>query len=174
MSCRLSGYAGTEITGDEARAQRYLLTRYETELRYSWSAGRATSRFLAGLKAGEIWAKRCDRCGRTLVPPRMYCEQCFSPTKEWVRVRDTGKVLTYSISYVNADASRRQEPILVAVIEIDGASPMMGLLHTLGEVSPESVTVGMKVRASWKPKNERQGAMTDIRYFKPTGGTRKR
>jgi uncharacterized protein len=174
MSSRITRYPGTEITAKEARAGRYLLTRYETELKYSWSSGKAISRFLGGLRDGELWGRRCEGCGRTMVPPRMYCEQCFRPTDEWVRLKDTGRVVTYSVSYVNADASRREgeEPILVAVVEIDGASPMMGMLHLLGEVASDRVSVGMRVRAVWKPRGERQGAITDIRYFRPDGGPR--
>jgi uncharacterized OB-fold protein len=172
MSSRISRYPGTEITAEEARAGRYLLTRYETDLKYSWSSGKATSRFLAGLRDGELWGRRCQGCGRTMVPPRMYCEVCFRPTDAWVRLQGAGRVVTYSVSHVNADASRRegQEPILVAVIEIDGASPMMGMLHLLGEVSLEELAVGSRVEAVWKPKGERQGAITDIRYFRPFRG----
>ena len=29
------------------------------------------------------------------------------------------------------------------------------------------IRVGMKVKAVWKPKEERTGAITDIRHFKP-------
>ena len=169
MSSRIARYPGTEITSEESRTARYLVTRYETELRYSWSSGEAMSRFLGGLRDGELWGRECRVCGRTMVPPRMYCELCFRPTDEWVRLRDTGKVSTYSVSYVNADASRREgeEPILVAVVEIDGASPMMGMLHLLGEVASDELAVGMKVRAVWKPRGERRGAITDIMYFRP-------
>lgn len=167
MSSKVSRYPGTEITSKESREEKYLVSKYKTVLRYSWAAGKATSRFMEGLKDGEIWGRRCEGCGRTLVPPRMYCERCFRPTTKWVRLKDTGRIVTYSISYVNADASRRVDPILVAVIEIDGASEMMGLLHVLGEVSPERVEVGMKVKAVWKARRERGGAITDIAYFRP-------
>jgi len=167
LSSKITRYPGTEIEASELAAQKYLLTSYETELRYSWTSGVAVSRFLRGLKEGELWARKCNNCGRTMIPPRMYCEECFRPTDEWVRVQDTGKVNTFSISYVNTDASRRRDPILVSVIEIDGASPGMGILHVLGDVAPEHVYVGMKVRAVWKPQTERAGAITDIRYFKP-------
>ena len=152
---------------DEVAAGKYLFTRYETVLKYSWTSGVAISRFLAGLKEGELWARKCNNCGRTLIPPRMYCEECFRPTDEWVKVKDTGTVNTFSISYVNNDASRRKKPILVSVIEIDGASPGMGILHLLVGVQPSKVRVGMKVRAVWKSKAERKGAITDIRHFKP-------
>jgi hypothetical protein len=101
----------------------------------------------------------------------MYCERCFRPTDEWALVKDTGTINTYSISHVAADASRLKDPLLVAVVELDGASPGMGILHTLGEVEPTRVRVGMKVRAVWKPADERTGAITDIRYFKPMEDT---
>jgi len=177
MSSKVTRYPGTEITSEEAKTGRYLLTRHQTALRYSWSSGVAISRFLTGLKERELWGRRCAGCARTLVPPRMYCELCFRPTDEWVRLGDSGRVVTYSVSYVNADASRREgkEPILVVVVEIEGASPMMGILHLLGDVEPSEVKVGMRVKAVWKPKSQRKGAITDIRYFSPvTRGTRRR
>jgi len=169
MSSRISKYPGVEITHDDLAAGRYLLTQYKTDLKYGWSSGVATGRFLRGLKEGEIWGKECDGCGRTLVPPRVYCERCFRPTSRWVRLRDTGRVVTYSVPYVNSDASRREEPLIVAVIEVDGASPLMGILHVLGETTPKRVRVGMRVRAVWKQPDEREGAITDIRYFRPIG-----
>jgi uncharacterized OB-fold protein len=170
LSSRISKYPGVEVTPDDVKSKRYLMTVYQTELRYAWSSGVATGRFLRGLKDGQIWGRKCDRCERVMVPPRMYCERCYRPTDSWVRLRDTGRVVTYSIAYVNFDASRRKEPILVAVVEIDGASPLMGILHLLGEVKPDKIKVGMRVQAVWKDGAERQGAITDIRYFKPAGG----
>ncbi len=167
MSSKILNYPGTEITSEDAATGKYLYIHYETKLKYAWTSGVAISRFLDGLKAGEIWGRKCNECGRTLIPPRMYCEECFRPNDEWVKLKDSGSVSTYSVSYVNVDASRRKNPILVAVIEIDGASPEIGILHVLGEVTPREIRVGMKVRAVWKPRLERRGAITDMRYFKP-------
>jgi len=167
MSSKIGAYPGTAIDIKDLEAGRFLVTHFDTVLRYSWTSGVAISRFLDGLKEGELWARKCNKCGRTLIPPRMYCEEDFVPTDEWVRVRDTGTVNTFSISYVNNDASRRKKPILISVVDIDGASPGMGILHLLGEVEPRKVEVGMKVEAVWKPKPQRTGAITAIRYFKP-------
>jgi hypothetical protein len=167
MSSKIGAYPGTAIDVKELEADKFLVTHFDTVLRYSWTSGVAISRFLDGLKEGELWARKCNKCGRTLIPPRMYCEEDFVPTDEWVRVRDTGTVNTFSISYVNNDASRRKKPVLVSVVDIDGTSPGMGILHFLGEVEPKKVEVGMKVRAVWKPKSQRIGAITDIKYFRP-------
>lgn len=167
MSSKVTRYPGREIGPRDLETGKFLSTGYETVLRYSWTSGVAISRFLDGLKEGKLWARRCNKCGRVLIPPRMYCEEDFRPTDEWVRVKDRGTVNTFSISYVNNDASRRKKPIVVSVIEIEGASPGMGILHLLGEVEPADVKIGMKVEAVWRPKRERKGAVTDIAYFRP-------
>lgn len=46
---------------------------------------------------------------------------------------------------------RIKEPEIPAVIEIDGASPLRGIMHKLGEVAPEQVQIDMRVLAVWKP-----------------------
>jgi len=170
MSVKNTSYPGREITTDELKQGKYLELVQKFEPRYSWAAGVAISRFLNELKKGRIIARKCLKCARTLVPPRMYCEQCFRPTDEWAYVKDTGTINTYSISHVAADASRLKEPLLVAVVELDGAGSGMGILHTLGEVEPPRVRIGMKVSAVWKPTEERKGGITDIRYFRPVEG----
>lgn len=166
MSVRIKDYPGREVAIEELK-ERYVAKEYKAVLRYAWSSGVAIGSFLDGLKRGIILGRRCNKCRRILVPPRMYCEQCFRKTDSWVRVKDTGEVKTFSISYVNVDASRRREPIIVAVVKLDGASKDVGILHILGEVKPEKVRIGMHVKAVWKKEEERKGAITDILYFKP-------
>ncbi|MFQ6080697.1 MAG: Zn-ribbon domain-containing OB-fold protein [Candidatus Bathyarchaeia archaeon] len=167
MSAKIREYPGEEIKTRDLREGRVPVVRWRPEAKYAWAAGAAMSRFLKELKKGRIIARRCRRCGRIVVPPRMFCEWCFRPTDEWVYVKDTGIINTYSVSYLAADATRLKEPIIVAVIELDGASKGIGILHILGEVKPDDVKFGMRVKAVWEPPEKRTGAITDIRYFKP-------
>lgn len=171
MSDNVRFFPGREINSKSIDTGEVLSRHYSTDLKYSWAAGVAVGRFLEELKNGRIIARKCNQCKRILVPPRMFCEDCFRTTDEWVYVKDTGVVNTYSISHVAADASRIKEPLYVAVINIDGASPLMGFLHLLGEVESEkAIKVGMKVQAVWKPEAERTGSILDIKYFKPLEG----
>jgi uncharacterized OB-fold protein len=140
---------------------------FAVRARYAWDTGVAVSRFLRGLKAGRVMARECRRCRRTLVPPRMFCEQCFRPTDRWVEVADTGRVNTFSICYIRWDMERLEDPEIPAVIEIDGASRGIGIMHKLGEVAPDDVSVGLEVEAVWRPEAEREGSILDIRYFRP-------
>lgn len=140
---------------------------FAVDARYAWDTGIAVGRFLAGLREGRVLARECRECGRVLVPPRMFCEQCFRPTDRWVEVKDTGKVNTFSICWVSWDMESLEVPELPAVIEIDGASPGIGIMHKLGEVDPDAVHVGLEVEAVWKPKARREGSILDIEYFRP-------
>ncbi|MDD3642203.1 MAG: Zn-ribbon domain-containing OB-fold protein [Candidatus Krumholzibacteria bacterium] len=166
---------GTNLKSSDFKQGTVLTTEWEPDLKYAWDNGVAIGRYLAELKEGRIIARACHSCKRIMLPPRMFCELCFRPTDEWFYVQDTGTVNTFSIARVNWDASRRgpDEPALLpAVIEIDGASKGMGILHMLGEVEPEEIRIGMKVRAVWKKPGERTGAITDILYFKPIAPAR--
>ncbi len=146
---------------------RVVFETWEPNARYAWDTGVAIGHYLKELQAGRLVGRYCTTCGRTMIPPRMFCEQCFVPTDSWVTLQDTGTVTTFSLCNVTWNMERVEKPLMPAVIAIDGASPGMGILHLLGEVEPDQVKIGMRVRAVWKPAAERVGAITDIAYFKP-------
>lgn len=149
--------------------EKSLKVKWDPELEYAWDNGIAIGKYLEGLKDGKILGARCEGCNRTMIPARAFCELCWRPTDEYVPVRDTGTVNTFAICHVNWDASRLKdsEPRhLPAVIMIDGLETQ-GLMHVLGNVKPEDVRIGMKVKAVWKPAKERTGSITDIKYFEP-------
>lgn len=169
---RLEDYEleGTALRSSDIRKGKVLSTTWEPNLEYAWDDGVAIGRYLAGFREGRIVARICYKCRRVMLPPRMFCELCFRPTDEWVNVKDTGVINTFSVVHVNWDASRRgpdDPPLIPAVIEIDGASKGMGIMHMLGEVDPADLKIGLKVKAVWKNPEERTGAITDILYFKP-------
>jgi uncharacterized OB-fold protein len=167
MSKNMKELPGTPLSGKELKSDKVITFKWRPNAKYAWSAGIAYGRFLDELKAGRIIGRKCSRCERIIVPPRMFCEHCFVATDEWVYVKDTGTINTFSLSYLDADANRIKDPILVAVIDIDGASPGVGILHLLGNVDPDKIDVGMKVKAVWKPPEEREGSVTDILFWEP-------
>jgi len=156
---------GRPLSAKELTQVPHVIAR--PQAKYAWAAGVAMSRFLEGLKQAKILGRRCRRCRRVLVPPRMFCERCFRPTDEWVELEGTGVIETFSVSYIDTDAQRIEEPIFVGVVALDGAPPHCGIMHYFGEVSPEEIHIGMPVEPLWKPEEERIGAITDIQYFRP-------
>lgn len=161
---------GTHVSNKDIINNNITYSWWEPEVQYSWSLGPAYSRFLQELKKGRIIGRTCKKCNRVIVPPRMFCEYCYKPTDDWIYLKDTGTIETYSISYLDPNAKRIKDPILIGVISIDGASPQHGFMHYFNEMKSEEIYIGMKVKAMWKPENERTGSITDIKYFKPLKG----
>jgi hypothetical protein len=167
MSDKIRTYPGTSLSEDDILQGKFLSILDDLGGKFAWDTGVAIGAYLESLKRGVILGAFCSRCRKTVVPPRIVCEMCYQPMDRFVPLEDSGTVNTYSICYVTWDVKRIKEPEIPAVIEIDGASPLHGILHKLGEVEPEEVHMGMRVKAVWKPGADRQGAITDILYFRP-------
>ena len=162
MTEKIKHFPGTSLSEQDFEKGQVLFLHDRMRGHYAWDTGVAIGHYLAGLKEGVILGCRCSKCRRTVVPPRVVCEWCFEPMEELMPLQDTGTVNTFSLCYVTWDVQRIKEPEIPAVIEIDGASPLHGILHKLGEVDPQKVRIGMRVQAVWKPAEERTGAITDI------------
>jgi len=131
-----------------------------------YTVGIAGEKFFRAIKdQGVILGTVCPACDLTYVPPMMYCERCFAKLEEWVEVGTKGTVYTYTVLGVSLEDSPLEKPEILALIKIEGVHG--GLVHKLGEVKPEEVEIGMAVEAAFRPQQERQGSILDIKYFKP-------
>jgi len=116
---------------------------------------------------GRFAAVKCSGCGKVYVPPRRVCGPCFKECTEIVSLPSTGVITAFSIvNYPFIDpATGRQRPIpyTYGYIKIDGADSIFS--HFIGETDLSKISVGMKVRAVFKEKNEMEGNIKDIKYF---------
>jgi hypothetical protein len=130
--------------------------------RYTY--GLAGERFFRHLKEkGSFLGTYCPECDHTYVPAAIFCERCLGSLDQWVDVGTVGEVHTFTLLYENYDGTPKDEPEVVAFIKFgDG-----GIVHRLGEIQPEDVTIGMKVGAVIVPPPERQGSILDISHFRP-------
>jgi len=138
---------------------------YKSKIRvpYSWWAGDTASVFLTSLRDRKvIQGKKCAQCNKVYVPPRKACPACFKET-EWVAVSDTGTVLSYTVVRKKLAALPKDPPVIYGLIKLDGADTAM--LHFLGDVVPEKLAVGMRVKAKFS--EQRSATIRDIEYFAP-------
>lgn len=130
----------------------------------TYSAGAVGSRFLIELRDKKrIMGTRCPTCNRVHVPARSVCKDCFGQLDEWAEVSDKGTLLTYSVCHQANPVQPVEPPIIYGIVQLDGADT--GFVHMLGEVDPEQLRIGMRVRAVFK--EDREGSILDIKYFKP-------
>ena len=90
---------------------------------------------------------------------------CVVATDKWVEVSDEGEVETFTIVHRDTPLQPMKAPFAYAVIRLDQADT--GLPHILGEVKPEDIKEGMRVKAVFA--EDRTGSPLDIVYFKPLG-----
>ncbi|MBE0481178.1 MAG: Zn-ribbon domain-containing OB-fold protein [Dehalococcoidia bacterium] len=135
------------------------------KLPYIWHAGKAGSRFYRELKENRaIWGTRCSPCNRVFLPPREVCPRCLDENLDWVRLSDSGTLLTYTVVRYHVPGIQPQEPpYALGIIKLDGATS--GFPHLLGEIEPERLKAGIRVQAVFR--EDRRGDYLDIQYFRP-------
>jgi uncharacterized OB-fold protein len=173
MTEKIRHFPGTPLSEKDFEQGKILFRHDELKADYAWDTGIGIGAYLSSLKNGIILGSACYTCKKIVVPPRTVCEWCFEPMDEYIPLKDTGTVNTFSLCYVTWDVLRITEPEIPIVVQLDGTSslksgPIMGgIMHLLGEVEPQQVKIGMRVQAVWKKPEDRQGAITDILYFRP-------
>lgn len=131
-----------------------------------YTAGTGGQIFFRALKTqGKLIGTRCRPCQQVYLPARSFCERCFAELSEQVEVKRTGRLVSYTICYVDRDGARLHRPEALALVQMEGATTYF--LHRLLNVSdPEKIRIGCDVEAVIKPKAKRIGSILDIEGFR--------
>ena len=143
------------------------ILRTPIELEYLFSAGQSASRFLRGIAEGKLLGQKCPVDGRVYFPSRGACPQHGMPfSGDTVELTDKGTLVTYAIVRVPSENIPLELPYISAQVLLDGADTV--LMHLL-KAKLEDVHMGMRVKATWRPKSEWSTSIGNILYFEPTG-----
>ena len=158
------------VTRPEAVAAAEAVTSVCTPIRlsYTYTPGRALSRYLRAMADKRILGERCGVTGQVFVPPRGVSPLAGTATSEVVELPDAGYVESFNITRVPIE--RRPDlkpPYCSAWIVLDGAS--VGFLGLVIDIAPEHVRIGMRVKAVWKPDDELETSAANILGWAPTG-----
>jgi uncharacterized OB-fold protein len=135
------------------------------KLDYTYTAGRAQSRFLQGVTEGRLIGERCPSCSKVYIPPRGSCPTCGVPTAEQVELPGTGTVTTFCVVNIPFAGQAVECPYVSATVLLDGAD--IGIFHLIQEIPADEVRMGLRVEPVWK--DELQPTLESIKYFKPNG-----
>lgn len=122
-------------------------------LNYKYSAGVAGQRFAEGLKQGKILGSKCPRCGQTILPPSIYCPDCYVYTAEYVEIPPVGEIYSFA----------ERGDTVVAVIRFSGVKG--GLIHYVRRPDAGRLRMGLKVKPVFRPPEQRKGDLFDIEFF---------
>jgi len=129
------------------------------------STGATGTKFLTAIRDNKkIMGIKCPSCGKVYVPPRTNCPTCFVKMSEWVELSGKGALTSYTVVRYKEPYMPKEPPFAYGVIQMDGADT--GLAHFLGEVDLDNTKIGMRLEPVFK--EEREGSILDIDYFKPS------
>ncbi|MFI6769112.1 Zn-ribbon domain-containing OB-fold protein [Streptomyces sp. NPDC050355] len=133
-------------------------------LDYTYSPGRAQSRYLQALAGHRIIGERCPTCRKVYVPPRGACPTCGVATDTQIEVGPKGTVTTFCIVNIKARHTANLDievPYVYAHIALDGAD--LALHARIGGIPYDQVRMGLRVEPVWTEG----GRFPD--HYRPTG-----
>ena len=150
--------------------KEYRTIETEVRLPYRLAYGETWTRFFEGMKEEKLYASRCSKCNRVLVPARTFCPRCFIDTDEWLEASQEGTVVAWGLTNYRYFAQPIEPPFISALIKLDGTD--VNFLHLIGgfemtnlDEVKKRVWNGQRVKAVWE--EEKLGHILDIKYFTP-------
>ncbi len=108
----------------------------------------------------RLEAAKCASCGKIFFPPRLICDKCKSRQFEKIRLKDEGKVLTYTIIRVGSSQFADQTPYAVGVVELDDG---VRITSQIVDCDFDKLTIGQRVRIEFR-KIQKVGAAGILCY----------
>lgn len=136
-------------------------------LKYTFAAGAATSKFLREIRQGKIVGQRSNVTGFVSVPPRGACPISGTPMTEEVTLPETATVVSFTIVHIPIPNAPVDPPFVVANVVMDESDQTF--IHLVAECDPSKLQIGEKIKAVWKDKSEWDLTLENIKYFVPTG-----
>jgi uncharacterized OB-fold protein len=131
-----------------------------------WTVGVYLERFYQDLSEKRITGIKCKKCKKVYVPPRQFCG-CGTKMEKFVKVKDTGTLVNYTVAYQNVNGSRREKPLVIGLIKLDGADTAVW-----GEVRVTPATVvetGMRLKAVFVDEPASGKTVESLSHFAPAG-----
>jgi uncharacterized protein len=136
------------------------------EYPFKRTVGPVQSAFLTGLREGIfVGVRRPD--GTVLCPPVEYDPDTAEELDQLVELPLEGEVTTWAWISEPRPNNPLDRPFAWALVKIDGTAT--GFLHAVDAGDESAMSTGMRVRARFKPREEREGMITDLACFEPVG-----
>ena len=92
-------------------------------------------------------ANKCTECGTIFFPPRLICSECKNRKLEATKLKDKGKLLTYTIIRVAPRQFVDQAPYAVGIIELDDGVKLTGQIV---DCDFEDLKIGNRVKIEFR------------------------
>jgi hypothetical protein len=133
----------------------------ELPVAFHYTPGVGNTAFFEALRdRGVLLGSRCEACGVTYLPARIFCERCFAELTADTECGPGGTLESFTTGYVGIDGEPLDAPITIGLVKLDGADTV--LMHRLLGNGPW--TIGERVEPVVSA--ERSGSILDVEGFR--------
>ncbi len=98
-------------------------------------------------KRYRLEAGKCKKCGYISFPPRLICPKCKNREFEIIRLKDEGKIVSFTIIRVPPEQFSDQSPYAIGIIELnDGVK----ILAQIVDCDFDDLEIGKKVKIEFR------------------------
>jgi uncharacterized OB-fold protein len=132
---------------------------------YKYTMGGQSKFFKELMERKKLFGTKCSKCGKTWMPPRINCSDCYAPT-EWIELKQSGTIEVSTIVWYGAAEFIKNVPYGCGFITLDGADTALFQGIFSENLVPSKIKKGRRVRVVFKKQDDREGKMTDF-FFVP-------
>ncbi|MFQ6082296.1 MAG: Zn-ribbon domain-containing OB-fold protein [Candidatus Aminicenantia bacterium] len=95
----------------------------------------------------RLEASRCKKCGYIVFPPRLICPRCKNREFETIKLKDEGKIVSYTIIRVAPEQFTDQVPYAIGIIELDNG---VRITAQIVDCDFEDLAIGKRVKIEFR------------------------
>lgn len=100
------------------------------------------------LRQNRLLGLKCSDCGTVTCPPMMVCSSCAGTGLEAVQLSGTGRIVTFTTTYIAPGGRENEVPYTIVMVELDEGPWIMGNLVDMDNRDVTMDVIGKKVRLS--------------------------
>jgi uncharacterized OB-fold protein len=125
--------------------------------------------YTALLGAHRLMGSRCAHCGTIQLPPRALCPKCYHQAMEWFAFSGEGTLEGFTTIHVGlpemvATGYNREQPYCSGVVRLAEGPAISGQIVGVDARRPETIHIGMKVRATFIDRETGAGPRTVLAF----------
>jgi uncharacterized OB-fold protein len=97
------------------------------------------------LKKNKLLGLKCNECSTITCPPKMTCQECTGTDLEQLELKGTGKIVSFTTSYVAPQGREAEAPYTIVLVELDEGPWIMGNLIDIDPREVDIQIMGKKV-----------------------------
>ena len=135
------------------------------EIKMSKNMPFTVSSFYALLEQKQLMAVKCCECNAVILPPKPMCTNCLSTNLKWVKLPETGKLISYTIIHVAPEQFQSMAPYAVGIVEFDEGLRLPGMIDK--NVPENELKVGIELKIGFESSNSSQWPTWGRYFFRP-------